>query len=320
MLRKTVQILAVRSVGSFRPWAKVPLGPPDAILGVTEAFRADTNPNKINLGVGAYRDDNNKPYLLPSVIAAENAISVKLMDKEYSGITGDARFQKLAAQLAYGNEVADSGKLVTAQSLSGTGALRIGGEFISRFFEGRGGKRIYLPTPSWGNHTPIFKDSGLEVLSYRYFDKKTSGLDFSGMCEDIKKISDESVVLFHACAHNPSGVDPSVDQWKLLSQICKEKKLTPFFDMVLKNLIQAYQGFASGDCDRDAYPIRLFVQNGHEILLSQSFSKNMGLYGERVGLFSVVTDSAEEAKRVESQVKILIRPMYSNPPIRYNTS
>jgi len=165
-----------------------------------------------------------------------------------------------------------------------------------------------LPTPSWGNHTPIFRDSGLEVASYRYFDKKTNGLDFTGLCEDLKNIPNESVVLFHACAHNPTGVDPSQEQWSEISKIAKQKSLTPFFDM-------AYQGFASGDAARDAFAVRHFVEQGHKILLAQSFSKNMGLYGERVGLFSMITDSAQETQRVDSQIKILIRPMYSNPPL-----
>jgi aspartate aminotransferase, mitochondrial len=199
-------------------------------------------------------------------------------------------------------------QLATTQTISGTGALRIGGAFVGKFFTGAGGKKIYLPTPSWGNHTPIFRDSGLEVASYRYFDKSTSGLDFKGMVEDLKKIPDESVVLFHACAHNPTGVDPSPAQWKELSALAKQKKFTPFFDM-------AYQGFASGDCDADAFAVRHFVAEGHQVILSQSFSKNMGLYGERVGLLSVVTESAEETKRVDSQIKIIVRPMYSNPPI-----
>ncbi|KAL2913322.1 aspartate transaminase aat1 [Polyrhizophydium stewartii] len=286
------------------------MGPPDAILGVTEAFKADTNPKKMNLGVGAYRDDANKPFVLPSVRKAEEIIASKKLDKEYLGITGDAQFTKLAAELAYGrdSEPLKAGMISTAQSISGTGALRIGGAFLGRFFQGAGGKKIYIPSPSWGNHTPIFKDSGLDVAHYRYFDKATNGLDFAGMREDLNKIPSGSVVLFHACAHNPTGVDPTPDQWAEISRIAKQKNFTPFFDM-------AYQGFASGDTVKDAFAVRHFVADGHRILLSQSFSKNMGLYGERVGLFSVISDSADEAKRVDSQVKILIRPLYSNPPL-----
>ncbi|KAI8905836.1 pyridoxal phosphate-dependent transferase [Gorgonomyces haynaldii] len=307
MLSRTIRPALARGL---KTWANVPMGPPDPILGVTEAFKADTNQNKMNLGVGAYRDDNNKPYVLPSVRKAEQIVEQKKLDKEYLGITGDAGFQKLAAELAYGPDspALKEGRVATAQSISGTGALRIGGEFLARFFEGKGGKAIHLPTPSWGNHTPIFRDSGLQVKSYRYFDKKTNGLDFKGMVEDLKNLPNESVVLFHACAHNPTGVDPTPEQWVQLSQLAKEKQLLPFFDM-------AYQGFASGDCEHDAFAIRQFIKDGHQILLSQSFSKNMGLYGERVGLFSVVTNSNEETKRVDSQLKIIIRPLYSNPPL-----
>ncbi|KAJ3155364.1 aspartate transaminase aat1 [Geranomyces michiganensis] len=291
-------------------WANVKQGPPDAILGVTEAFKADSNPHKMNLGVGAYRDDNGKPYVLTSVRKAERSIQDLALDKEYIPITGVAEYNKRAAELAYGKDspVLKSGQLVTAQSLSGTGALRIGGEFIARWFEGAGGKKIYLPAPSWGNHTPIFKDAGLEVAHYTYFDKKTNGLDFEGMIRDLKAIPSGSVVLLHACAHNPTGVDPTPEQWKEISKVVKDKQHLPFFDM-------AYQGFASGSTVKDAFALRHFVEEGHKVLLAQSFAKNMGMYGERVGLFSILTDSAEEAKRVDSQVKILIRPMYSSPPL-----
>ncbi|KAI9095770.1 putative aspartate aminotransferase mitochondrial precursor [Phlyctochytrium arcticum] len=291
-------------------WAHVQQGPPDAILGVTEAFKADSNPLKMNLGVGAYRDDQGKPYVLSSVRKAEKSIHSLSLDKEYIPITGLANYNKLAAELAYGADSAPlkAGAITTAQSLSGTGALRLGGAFLQRWYNGKGGKKIYLPTPSWGNHTPIFKDAGLEVAQYRYFDKKTNGLDFAGMVEDLKKIPNESVILLHACAHNPTGVDPTQEQWKELSQIVKEKNHFAFFDM-------AYQGFASGDTGKDAFALRHFVKEGHQVMLAQSFAKNMGMYGERVGLFSLVSASAEEAKRVDSQVKILIRPMYSSPPL-----
>ncbi|EGF78669.1 hypothetical protein BATDEDRAFT_37247 [Batrachochytrium dendrobatidis JAM81] len=317
MLGRSVSIPATLSRPHIRPvsatlstWSNVPMGPPDAILGVTEAFKADTNPKKMNLGVGAYRDDRNMPYVLPSVLLADEKIFKIAMNKEYLGISGDAEFNQLSAELAYGKDCKSlkDGLISTAQSISGTGALRIGGIFLSRYFQGAGGKKIYIPNPSWGNHTPIFKDSGLEVGQYRYFDKSTNGLDFKGMCEDLNKIPSGSIVLFHACAHNPTGVDPSQEQWIELGKIAKAKNITPFFDM-------AYQGFASGDTNVDAFAVRHFVAQGHKILLAQSFSKNMGLYGERVGLFSVISDSAEEAKRVDSQIKIIIRPLYSNPPL-----
>jgi len=289
-------------------WATVPAGPPDPILGITEAFKADKDPRKINLGVGAYRDENGKPYVLPSVQKAEQLVESGKPDKEYLPITGLADFAKLAAKLAYGSESAPitENRISVTQSISGTGALRIGGAFLARHYPHS--KTIYLPVPTWGNHTPIFRDSGLEVKGYRYFDKKTVGLDFEGLKEDLKNIPEKSVVLFHACAHNPTGVDPTQEQWREISEIVKAKSLFPFFDM-------AYQGFASGDAARDAFALRHFVKEGHQVALCQSFAKNMGLYGERVGAFSLVTESPEEKARVDSQLKIIIRPMYSNPPI-----
>ncbi|KAI9208588.1 aspartate aminotransferase [Polychytrium aggregatum] len=321
MLRalQSVRVASSRYPSSMRwmsAWAHVQQGPPDPILGVTEAFKADSNPKKMNLGVGAYRDDNGKPYVLRCVRKAEKVLNDLALDKEYLGITGLAGYTKLAAELAYGadsaplknGQASEPNLIVTSQSLSGTGALRIGGEFLNRFYKGAGGKTIYLPTPSWGNHGNIFRDAGLEVKQYRYYDKATKGLDFDGLVEDLKTIPAESIVLLHACAHNPTGVDPTQEQWKKISTVCKEKGHFVFFDM-------AYQGFASGDPTKDAFALRHFVEQGHRVMLAQSFAKNLGLYGERVGLFSIVTDSAEEAKRVDSQVKILVRPMYSNPPL-----
>merc|ERR1712156_165973 len=222
----------------------------------------------MNLGVGAYRDDAGQPFVLPSFVVKE-------------------------------------GLNVTVQGISGTGSLRIGAEFISKHFPLN--RTIYLPKPSWGNHTPIFKHAGFNEEGYTYYDAKTCGLDFAGAMEDIKAIPEGSVILLHACAHNPTGVDPTPEQWKEMSAVIKEKKLLPYFDM-------AYQGFASGDVDRDAFALRHFIADGHNVLLSQSFAKNMGLYGERVGAFTVVCADGDEAARVESQIKILIRPMYSNPP------
>jgi len=289
-------------------WSSVPAGPPDPILGVSEAFKADKDPRKINLGVGAYRDENGKPYVLPSVKKAEQILTSVNPDKEYLPITGLPEFTKAAATLAYGADspvIKDSTVAVT-QSISGTGALRIGGAFLARFYPHA--KTIYLPSPSWGNHTPIFRDSGLEVKTYRYYDKKTVGLDFAGLKEDLKSMPEKSIVLLHACAHNPTGVDPTHEQWKEISDIVKEKQLFPFFDM-------AYQGFASGSTSYDAFAVRHFVTSGHQVALSQSFAKNMGLYGERVGAFSLTVASPEEKQRVESQLKIVVRPMYSNPPI-----
>ncbi|ESO10123.1 hypothetical protein HELRODRAFT_156393 [Helobdella robusta] len=285
------------------------MGPPDAILGVTEAYKRDANPKKINLGVGAYRDDNGKPFILPSVQKAEEILREKNMDHEYLPIGGSAEFGQLVAKLAFGDDspVVLNDLNCTVQSISGTGSLRLGAAFLSKWYEPS--KTVYLPNPTWGNHIPIMKHSGLETKQYRYYDPKTIGFDFKGAIEDISKIPEGSIILLHACAHNPTGVDPKPEHWKEISKVIKERQLLPFFDM-------AYQGFASGDIVRDAFALRYFVQDGHSsMLLSQSFAKNMGLYGQRVGGFTVVCTSKEERDRVMSQVKIIIRPMYSNPPL-----
>ena len=184
-------------------------------------------------------------------------------------------FTKAAALLAYGSSssvIKDDSLLIT-QSISGTGALRIGGEFLARFYPS--GKKIFIPTPSWANHNAVFKDSGLEVEKYRYYNKDTIGLDFNGMIADLKAAPEASIVLLHACAHNPTGIDPTEDQWRQISDVVKEMKHYPFFDM-------AYQGFASGDTKRDAFAVRHFVQEGHQLCLAQSFAKNMvGLYSSK---------------------------------------
>lgn len=302
--RTASRVSAVR-MASF--WANVPQGPPDAILGITEAFKKDDNLEKINLGVGAYRDDKGKPYVLDSVKKAEREILDENLDKEYAGITGVPSFTKAAAELAYGEQspAITEGRVIITQSISGTGALRIGGAFLQRFLEN---KKILLPQPSWANHAAVFRDSGLEPETYRYYDKETISLDFEGLLADLEAAPSGTAVLLHACAHNPTGVDPTPEQWRKISEVVKNKGHFPFFDM-------AYQGFASGDIARDAYAVRYFVEQGHEVALCQSFAKNMGLYGERVGAFSLVVDSAKEKAAVESQLKILIRPLYSNPPI-----
>jgi len=300
-----LQAAARNQAASF--WSGVEMGPPDAILGVTEAWRKDTNPKKMNLGVGAYRDDNGQPYVLPSVTKAEQNVVSRSLNKEYAPIGGEGDFCKEAAKLAFGDNsnVITEARYVTVQGISGTGSLRIGAELISKHWPNN--KTIYLPKPSWGNHTPIFKFAGFGVGGYTYYDPSTCGLNFAGAMEDIANIPEGSVILLHACAHNPTGVDPTPEQWKEMSALIKKKNLLPYFDM-------AYQGFASGDVDKDAFALRYFIDEGHNVLLAQSFAKNMGLYGERVGAFTVVCKDKEEAARVESQIKILIRPMYSNPP------
>lgn len=311
-LQRTGILAASRTAPLGSIWSTVPLGPPDAILGITEAFKKDNDPKKANLGVGAYRGDDGKPYVLNCVRKAEEAVVQKNLDKEYAAITGVNEFRGLAAKLAYVDDCAplNEGRVATSQALSGTGALRVAGHLLYNFmYKSVESKTLWMPTPTWGNHLPIFRNSGFELGQFRYYDKETCGLDFTGLLDDLtSKPSEGSFVLLHACAHNPTGVDPTPEQWKEIAELMKKRNLHPLFDM-------AYQGFASGDKDQDAFALRHFVSEGFHPVLTQSFSKNMGLYGERVGLLSVVTDSAEEAEAVESQIKIIIRPMYSNPPI-----
>ncbi|XP_003690950.1 aspartate aminotransferase, mitochondrial [Apis florea] len=304
--KNKVALYGFRSKSTW--WPHVKMGPPDAILGLTEAYKKDQNPKKVNLGVGAYRDDNGKPFVLPSVRKAEEKIKTKNMDKEYAPIAGSSDFCTQSIKLALGdNSDAISNNFnATVQGVSGTGSLYIGSLFLSQFFTGN--KEIYVPKPTWGNHGQIFKLARLPMKFYRYYDPKTCGLDYNGVIEDLCKIPEKSIVLFHACAHNPTGVDPNPEQWKELAELIKKRNLFPFFDM-------AYQGFASGNLEKDAFAVRYFVKNGIDIMLAQSYAKNMGLYGERVGALSVITSNKDEAARVLSQLKIIIRPAYSNPPI-----
>ncbi|KAJ2776899.1 aspartate transaminase aat1 [Coemansia javaensis] len=303
---------AAAAVRAGSTWARVEMGPPDAILGITEAFRRDADPRKMNLGVGAYRTDEGKPYVLGAVRKAEEALLARRLDKEYLPITGLPAFTKAAAELAYGADSPALGRLAVTQSISGTGALRIGGAFLARFHGAAPQCQpptVYLPTPTWGNHAAVFRDSGLRVGSYRYYDPATGGLNLGAMLEDIRALPPASIVLLHACAHNPTGVDPTPAQWAEIQAAMQERQHLAFFDM-------AYQGFATGDADRDAAALRAFVAAGRApVVLAQSFAKNMGLYGERVGTFSVVAADAAERDRLLSQLKILVRPMYSNPPL-----
>jgi len=281
------------------------MGAPDAILGIAENFKACTSAEKVNVCVGAYRDENGKPWILPSVHEAEKKMMGDASEnKEYASIAGDANFVSLAIKFAYGQDV-DMDTIAAVQTLSGTGACRIGGAFLSKYAPV---KKICIPNPTWGNHIAIFQEAGLEVERYRYYNRATNGLDQDGMIEDIKNAPDGSIVLLHACAHNPTGCDPTKEQWEAISQLCKEKDLIVFFD-------SAYQGFASGDAEADAFALRYFVDEGHTVLLAQSFAKNFGLYGERCGTLSFITNSSDEKEKVMSQVKRIIRPMYSSPPI-----
>lgn len=282
---------------------------PDPILGLTLAYRADPSFYKFDLGVGAYRDDEQLPWVLPVVRKVEQALANDTsLNKEYLNIDGLPEFVAASLRLIYGADspaIAEN-RIAKCQSISGTGGLRVGAEFIKRFLGEA--TPIYVSSPTWGNHNSIFANAGLkDVRSYRYWKPETRGLDFEGFCADLNAAPNGSVIVLHTCAHNPTGVDPTVEQWNGILEIIQNKGHIPFFDT-------AYQGFASGDVDKDAAPIRLAVLRGLELFTTQSFSKNFGLYGERVGCLSIVCRSAEVAEAVTSQLKIIIRPMYSNPP------
>ncbi|OVA20333.1 Aspartate/other aminotransferase [Macleaya cordata] len=289
-------------------FANVVRAPEDPILGVTVAYNKDPSPIKLNLGVGAYRTEEGKPLVLNVVRKAEQLlVNDRSRVKEYLPITGLADFNKLSAKLIFGAEspAIQENRVATVQCLSGTGSLRVGAEFLGRHYHQR---TIYIPQPTWGNHIKVFALGGLSVKYYRYYDPATRGLHFQGLLEDLSAAPSGAIVLLHACAHNPTGVDPTLEQWEQIRKLMRSKALLPFFD-------SAYQGFASGSLDGDAQPVRMFVADGGECFAAQSYAKNMGLYGERVGALSIVCKTSDVASRVESQLKLVIRPMYSNPPI-----
>ncbi|CAL5440553.1 unnamed protein product [Camellia sinensis] len=289
-------------------FAHVVRAPEDPILGVTVAYNKDPSPIKLNLGVGAYRTEEGKPLVLNVVRKAEQIlVNDSSRVKEYLPIVGLADFNKLSAKLIFGADspAIQENRVTTVQCLSGTGSLRVGAEFLAKHYHQR---TIYIPQPTWGNHPKIFTIGGLSVKTYSYYDPATRGLNFQGLLDDLSSAPSGAIVLLHACAHNPTGVDPTLEQWEQIRKLMRSKGLLPFFD-------SAYQGFASGSLDADAQSVRMFVADGGECLVAQSYAKNMGLYGERVGALSIVCKNADVASRVESQLKLVIRPMFSNPPI-----
>jgi aspartate/tyrosine/aromatic aminotransferase len=285
----------------------VPMAPADPILGLSAGYKADKFAKKVNLGIGAYRDDNGKPYVFKCVRDAEMKIANNhSLDKEYAPIDGLANFTKGARGVLFGWDHKDvnSGRVASLQTLSGTGALRM----LAEFFQKHRVAPIYMSSPTWGNHNAVFKAAGMDVRSYRYFDKKTKGLDIEGMLADLRAATPGSIVLLHTCAHNPTGVDPTMDQWKQIAKVVRENQLYPFFDT-------AYQGFVTGNLDKDGQGLRYFLDQGFEMCIAQSFAKIMGLYGERTGALHFVCGTKDTAAKVMSQVKIIIRTNYSSPPI-----
>jgi aspartate aminotransferase len=288
-------------------FASVPLEPPDAIFGLSANYKKDTDPNKVDLVVGAYRTDEGKPWILPVVSKVEKMVVQEVTDHEYLPIDGLPEFTNAASALLLGKDspILKEKRFAATQGLSGSGSLRIGAEFLSRHYNLS--KTIYIPNPTWANHRNLFGDAGLTVKDYRYFDKKTIGLDLAGMLEDLRNAPNGSIILLHVCAHNPTGIDPTKEQWKQIATVIQEKEHLTYFDC-------AYQGFATGDLDEDAFSIRLFAQMNLEFLCAQSFAKNMGLYGERIGNLLIVTKTAEIAENVKSQTKRIVRGMISNSP------
>jgi aspartate aminotransferase len=272
------------------------LGPTDPILGTTIAWRADPSPNKMNLGVGAYRTDEEKPHVFNIVKQVEKELLQDLIDnkinKEYLPIEGHGGFNEGSKKLIFGENAENLKKIVTVQSISGTGALRVGAEFLRKFIP----NTIHVPKPTWTTHHAIFGNAGLKVAEYPYYNSKEKNFDQTNMFKYLNTLPSGSIILLHAAAHNPTGVDPTQDQWRQIAEIMKTKKLIPFFDT-------AYQGFASGCLIKDAFPIRYFNEKGFQMVVAQSYAKNMGLYGERVGALHVVCYNEKTAEKVLSQLK-----------------
>ena len=287
-------------------FAAVEMAPRDPILGLNEAFAADTRAEKVNLGVGVYYDDNGKIPLLAAVRAAEKARLEAMPPRGYQPIEGPAAYNNAVQSLLLGKDspLIANGQVVTAQALGGTGALKIGADYLKRL---NPNAKVYISDPSWENHRALFESAGFVVENYTYYDAATRGVNFEGMKQSFKAMAPGSVVVLHACCHNPTGADLSDAQWADVVELCKAGGLVPFLDM-------AYQGFAEG-IEADAVAVRAFSASGLQFFASSSFSKNFSLYGERVGALSIVTASKEEAARVMSQVKRVIRTNYSNPPI-----
>lgn len=277
--------------------------PEDPILNLPNLYNKDCHQHKVNLGIGSYQDAEGKPLILACVKKAEAALLGKERSKEYLPIQGIGAYNDHVFKLIFNHSIEQHHLgYFLAQTLGGTGALRVGAEFLSQ----ETSKKIYLPNPSWPNHKVVFSRGGMEINFYTYYDSGSHSVNFKGMCQDILKIPPGSTIMLHPCCHNPTGTDLQFEQWKELSQLIKKQKIIPFFDF-------AYQGFKDG-VSEDARPIHYFVEQGHELLVANSFSKSFGLYGERVGALSVLTHHKEAAVKVGSQIKQIIRGNYSNPP------
>ncbi len=285
--------------------SSVPMAPRDPILGLTEAFVADTRDAKVNLGVGVYLGEDGKVPLLQAVRQAEARLAAQPTARGYLPIDGMPSYKASVKNLVFGadSEVVSAGRVVTIQGLGGTGGLRIGAEFLRSI---AGATTVLLSDPSWENHRAIFTRAGFTVAPYRYYDSAAHDVDFEGMLADLAAAAPGTVVVLHACCHNPTGYDLTEEQWARVAEVVVTAGLVPFLDL-------AYQGFAGGlEADRAA--VQRFSTLGIPVLVASSFSKSFSLYGERVGALSLITADAEESARVLSQLKVVIRTVYSNPP------
>ncbi|XP_032691060.1 aspartate aminotransferase, cytoplasmic isoform X2 [Odontomachus brunneus] len=286
----------------------IKLGPPIEVFALQKAFVDDTHENKVNLTIGAYRTSEGKPWVLPVVKKVERSLATDdLQNHEYLPVLGLDAFSEAATSMLLGanSPVIAQGRAFSIQSLSGTGALRVTAEFLSHVLQY---DTFYYSKPSWENHRLVFTNGGFKhACEYTYWDEKTRSIDLEGMLDDLRNAPENAVIILHACAHNPTGCDPTPEQWAKIADVIEEKRLFPLFD-------SAYQGFASGDLDKDAYAVRMFAERGIELICTQSFAKNFGLYNERVGNIVFVLNDTKELVQAKSQLTLIVRGMYSNPP------
>ncbi|MCF6756912.1 aspartate/tyrosine/aromatic aminotransferase [Pseudomonas balearica] len=286
-------------------FSAVEMAPRDPILGLNEAFNSDTRPNKVNLGVGVYYNEDGRIPLLRAVAEAEQARIAAHAPRGYLPIEGIAAYDGAVQKMLFGADSAllADGRVVTIQALGGTGALKVGADFLKRLLPDA---TVAISNPSWENHRALFESAGFPVHQYAYYDAASHGVDRAGMLADLKALPARSIIVLHACCHNPTGVDLGIDDWKQVIEVLREKDHIPFVDI-------AYQGFGDG-IEEDAVAVRLFAETGMTFFVSSSFSKSFSLYGERVGALSIVTGNRDESARVLSQVKRVVRTNYSNPP------
>ncbi len=286
-------------------FSAVEMAPRDPILGLNEAFNADKRPDKVNLGVGVYTNEEGRIPLLRAVVEAEAALTAARAPRGYLPIEGIAAYDQAVQKLLLGNDspLIQQGRVITTQAIGGTGALKTGADFLKRLLPDA---TVAISDPSWENHRALFETAGFPVRNYRYYDAFSNGVNRGGLLEDLKNLPARSIVVLHACCHNPTGVDLTPEDWQAMLEIVREREHVPFLDI-------AYQGFGDG-IDEDAAAVRLFAQSGLTFFVSSSFSKSFSLYGERVGALTIVVGDQEEGSRVLSQVKRVIRTNYSNPP------